>query len=117
MKLKQCIHILKNNTCPGTDDILSEFLKYSPQNIFELYTESVNVILKRGVIAQQRCISYIRSLYKNKGDPNDPDNCCCIKITSCLGKLSTTLINSRLDRFVEDEELLDKNKPDSEVNI
>ena len=48
----------------------------------------------------------IRLLYKNKRDPNDPNNYRGITITSCLGKLFTTLINSRLGKFVEDMELI-----------
>ena len=85
---------------------LNEFLKYSPQNILELYTDIFNVILKCGVVPQQWCIGYIRPLYKNKGDPNDQNNYRGITITSCLGKLFTTLINSRLGTFVEDMELI-----------
>ena len=58
------------------------------------------------MVPQQWCIGYIRLLYKNKGDPNDPNNYLGITIASCLGKLFTTLINSRLDKFVEDMELI-----------
>ena len=102
---KKCIHKLKSNKCPGPDNILNEFLKYSPQHILELYTDIFNVILKCGVVPQQWCIGYIRPLYKNKCDPNDPNNYRGITITSCLGKLFTTL-NSRLGKFVEDMELI-----------
>ena len=58
------------------------------------------------MVPQQWCIGYIRPLYKNKGDPNDPNNYRGITITSCSGKLFTTLINSRLDKFVENMELI-----------
>ena len=105
-EVKKCIHKLKTNKCPGPDNILNEFLKYSPQNILELYTDIFNVILKCGVVPQQWCIGYIHPLYKNKGDPNDPNNYRGITITSCLGKLFTTLINSRLGKFVGDMELI-----------
>ena len=105
-EVKKCIHKLKTNKCPGPDNIINEFLKYSPQNILELYTDIFNVILKCGVVPQQWCIGYIHPLYKNKGDPNDPNNYRGITITSCLGKLFTTLINSRLGKFVEDMELI-----------
>ena len=101
--VKKCIHKLKSRKCPGPDNILNKFLKYSPKNILELYTY---VILKCGVVPQQWCIGYIRPLYKNKGDPNDPNNYRGITITSCLGKLFTTLINSRLGKFVEDMETI-----------
>ena len=105
-EVKKCIHKLKSNKCPGPDNILNEFLKYSPQNILELYTDIFNAILKCGVVPQQWGIGYIRPLYKNKGDPNDPNNYRGITITSCLGKLFTALINSRLGKFVEDIELI-----------
>ena len=103
-EVKKCIHKLKGNKCPGPDNILNRFLKYSPQNILELYTDIFNVILKCGVVPQQWCIGYIRPLYKNKGDPNNYRG---ITITSCLGKPFTTLINSRLGKFVEDMELIE----------
>ena len=48
----------------------------------------------------------LHPFYKNKGDPNDPNNYRGIITTSCLGKLFTTLINSRLGKFVEDMELI-----------
>ena len=105
-EVKKCIHKLKSNKCPGPDNIINEFLKYSPQNILELYTDIFNVILKCGVVPHQWCIGYIRPLYKNKGDPNDPNYYRGITITSCLGELFTTLINSRLGKFVEDMELI-----------
>ena len=105
-EVKKCMHKLRGNKCPGPDNILNEFLKYSPKYILELYTDIFNVILKCGVVPQQWCIGYIRPLCKNKGDPNDPNNYRGITITSGLGRLFTTLINSRLGKFVEDMELI-----------
>ena len=72
---------MKGIKCPDPDNILNELLKYSPQNILELYTDTFNVILKCGVVQQQWCIGYIRPLYKNKGNPNDPNNYRGITIT------------------------------------
>ena len=105
-EVEKSIHKLKGNKCPDPDNILNELLKYSPQIILELYTDTFNVILKCGVVPQQWCIGYIRPLYKNKGDPNDPNNYRGITITSCLGKLFITLINSRFGKFIEDMELI-----------
>ena len=45
-EVKKGIYKLKSNKCPGPDNILNEFLKYSPQNSLELYTDILDVILK-----------------------------------------------------------------------
>ena len=49
-----------------------------------------------GVIPESWSIGIIRPIYKNKGDPKNPDNYRAITLVSCLWKiaLSTTLCHS-----------------------
>ena len=55
-----------SNKCPGPDNSLNELLKYSPQNILELYTDIFILILKCRVVPQQWCMGYIRPIFKIK---------------------------------------------------
>jgi hypothetical protein len=48
----------------------------------------------------------IRPIYKNKGNINDPDNYRSITILSCLGKLFTSVINIRLENFINNTGLV-----------
>ena len=47
------------------------------------------------------CQSVIRSIYKNKGDIDDPNNYRGISLLSCFGKLFTSCLNRRLTIFIE----------------
>ena len=49
-------------------------------------------------------------LYKNKGDKLDPSNFRPITIISCFGKLFTSLLNTRLNKFSEDYCLICENQ-------
>ena len=40
-------------------------------------------------------------MYKNKGNTNDPDNYRGIIILTCMGKPFTTLLNTRLTKFLD----------------
>ena len=47
------------------------------------------------------CLSFINPIYKNKGQKSDPNNYRGISLISCLGKLYTSLINERLTKFAD----------------
>ena len=52
----------------------------------------------------------IQPLYKNKGVRTDPDNYRGISLLSCVAKLFTSCINSRLSMFLEQNDLLKENQ-------
>ena len=52
----------------------------------------------------------INPIYKGKGQPSDPDSYRPITILSCLGKLFTAILNLRITKFIEDNELLRENQ-------
>ena len=97
---------LKNNKSSGIDNIINEFLKYSPESYKKLLVKLFNVILKTGIIPNEWSISFISPIYKNKGEKNDPNNYRGISIISCLGKLFSALINERLTKFVDINEII-----------
>ena len=52
------------------------------------------------------CQSVIRPIYKNKGDPNDPNNYRGISLLSYFGKLFTSCLNRRLTIFIENNNIV-----------
>ena len=106
IELNKLINKLKNNKSSGIDNIINEFLKYSPESYKHLLLKLFNVILKTGIIPTDWCISFISPIYKNKGKKSDPNNYRGISIISCLGKLFTALINERLTKFADLNEII-----------
>ena len=97
---------LKNNKCPGVDNILNEFLKHCPKELIPVITKFFNIILDTGIIPHEWTIGIIKPIYKNKGDINDATNYRGITLLSCIGKLFTSVLNSRLYSYLTNENLL-----------
>ena len=83
------------------DHIRNEFLKSCPKEILQIFVNFFNLILSSGLIPDEWCIGLILPLYKNKGDINNPDNYRGITLLSCIGKLFTAVINSRLTKYLD----------------
>ena len=49
-------------------------------------------------------------IYKYKGNPSDPSSYRPITILSCLGKLFTSVLNRRLNIYLENNNILNENK-------
>ena len=77
---------LKKNKSSGPEQILNEFLKYSPPNFIDMLTELLNVILDTDIFPEQWSLAIIKPLYKNVGECEDPSNYrgTCISLLSCL---------------------------------
>ena len=69
--------------------------------MIKTYTKWFNVILDTGVIPDSWSNGVILPLFKNKGSRYSVDNYRGITILSCLGKLFTSKLNTRLTQFVE----------------
>ena len=59
-----------------------------------------NIILKSGFVPYEWCVGLIVPIFKKKGSPKDANNYRGITLLSCLGKLFTACINSRLTKFL-----------------
>ena len=105
-ELSNIVKNLKNNKSNGIDNIINEFIKYSPIEYKLIILKLFNLILKTGVLPKNWCISFISPIYKNKGSKNDANNYRGISLISCLGKLFTALINDRLTKFVENNAII-----------
>ena len=60
-----------------------------------------NFVLKTGIMPTNWCVSLISPIPKGKGSKNDPNNYRGISLISCIGKLFTALINDRITKFAE----------------
>ena len=97
---------LKRNKAPGPDSVLNEHIITTLPIMLPVYTKLFNVIFDRGIVPEEWTIGIINPIYKHKGDPTLPENYRPITILSCLGKLFTSIINSRLSKFAEENKLI-----------
>ena len=75
-----------------------------------VYVDLFNRVLNSGNIPEAWTISIITPIYKNKGDKGDFDNYRGITILSCLGKLFTSIINARLNKYANEINLINENQ-------
>ena len=90
------IRFLKTSKTPGIDIILNEFIKNCPDELIPVIIKLFNIILETGIIPTEWTVGIIKPLYKNKGDINDVNNYRGITLLSCIGKLFTSMLNTRL---------------------
>ena len=101
---------LKNNKSAGIDEIINEYIKNSIPKMLPVYNKLFNKVLTTGNIPESWSKGIIIPIYKNKGNPKDPNNYRGITLLSCVGKLFTTLLNIRLTKYIEDNNILSENQ-------
>ena len=102
----KCITKLKNNKAGGCDLIINEFLKCSAPKLLEPISNLFDIILTCGKVPEAWTIGTICPIYKGKGCAMNVDNYRGITLLSCLGKLFTSMINNRINEFLEENDLL-----------
>ena len=102
----EAIKCLKNNKACSTDMITNEFLKHSCKQLLPVFVNLFNIILDSEIIPDCWSEGILIPIYKNKGDPCSPDNYRGITILSCFGKLFTTVLNNRLNCYLENYNIL-----------
>ena len=105
-EIKNHIISLKKNKSPGADNILNEFIKNCPEKLIYVIVVLFNTVLETGIIPTDWTIGIIKPLYKNKGDINDVNNYRGITLLSCLGKLFTSVLNTRLYSYLTTENII-----------
>ena len=108
-EVKKGIKDLKSGKSGGPDLILNEFIKNSKDSMVLVLVKLFNKILQTGIFPKQWNVSYISSIFKS-GNPNDCNNYRGICVSSCLGKLFTSLLQKRLSLFLEDNNLVSSNQ-------
>ena len=97
---------LKSGKAVGGDDISNEQIKASIHILKTILAKIFNIVFNEGIIPTAWTEGIIKPIYKNKGERNNPDNYRPITILSCMGKLFTTILNSRLTQYIQSQELL-----------
>ena len=100
------INGLKMNKACASDLILNEFLKSSKSKMLTAFTKLFNIVFNSGHVPDDWSQGIISPIYKNKGDRASPDNYRGITILSCFGKLFTAVLNNRLNKYLEDMNVL-----------
>ena len=99
-ELEVGIKQLKNNQSAGTDNILNEFIVYSPLCVRLLFLTIFNNILSLEYFTDFWTRGNIVPIYKS-GDKNIADNYRGITLLSCLGKLFTRILNTRITKWAD----------------
>ena len=109
-EIRKCINSLKNGKSPGGDHILNEYIKSTKEIFLPVYETLFNKIFDSGILPTAWLEGSITPIYKNKGNSSDPANYRPITILSCLGKVFTAVLNTRLTKFIDDSNLLNENQ-------
>ena len=91
---------IKSNKSPGTDCILNEMLKSTSEDITPFLLSLFQYLFKNHVFPTEWKKSIIVPVFK-KGDINSCSNFRPISLTSLLSKTYTNILNKRLTKFVE----------------
>ena len=105
-EITHAIKNLKNSKAPGIDNIVNEYLKTTLNKFLPHYEKLFNVVFDSGESPESWTVGIIKAIYKNKGNPNDPDNYRAISLVSSLGKVFTSILNTRLNNFSDEVNLI-----------
>ena len=107
-EINTAIKLLKLNKSSGIDDVLNEYIISTKHIFVPIYRKLFNLILENGIVPSDWVKGNIIPIYKNKGNKNEPNNYRPITLLSCIGKLFTSIINSRLTIFLEENRILNE---------
>ena len=106
-EIRIAVKNLKNNKSHGPDNILNEHLKATINTLAPVYVKLFNIIFDTGIVPESWTLGDILPIYKNKGSKTSPENYRPITLLSCFGKLFTSILNSRITKYIEESEIID----------
>ena len=106
-ELQKALRQLKSGKSPGLDTITNEMLKVSQSYMQDCLLKLFNAILLSGIYPSNWSESYITPIFKSD-NPQNPENYRGIAINNSLGKLFNTILYNRLDKFLSDNNIINK---------
>ena len=73
-EILKCINSLKNNKACSNDNIINEYIKSTSDIMLPLYNCFFNLVLELDILPDSWLEGIIKPIYKNKGDPLQPEN-------------------------------------------
>ena len=104
MEISSVIRKLSDGKAMGLDNVSNEMLKVAGHTCLPFLTALFNKIYATSSFPAPWKKAYITTLYK-KGAKNDPANYRPFSITSCFGKIFTSVLNVRLMSFMVDKNI------------
>lgn len=104
-EIKDCVKALKHKKAASSDKIRNEMIQSSLNTMSPILEKLFNLILLSGNFPDGWCTGAITPIFKS-GKRTECSNYRGICVSSCLGKLFTAVLNKRLLKFTEKENLL-----------
>ena len=99
-EISVAISKLKSGKAPGLDTVSNNMLKSGQSVLLKCLHKMFNTCLSYGIYPNSWADGFIVPLHKGN-DTHDPNNYRGITITSAIGKLFNSVLNNRLDQFLE----------------
>ena len=97
---------LKNNKASGFDNVSNEMLKCGTTTLLPCLHKLFNLVFSAGVYPSSWATGYKTPIFKT-GDCRQPGNYRGITINSNVGKPFTMVLNARLDKYLEENSIID----------
>ena len=108
-EVKQAIVRLNNGKACGTDGVFAEMLKEGGSNILDYLYKLFNTIFDSGQYPEEWFKAIVIPIFK-KGDIDKPDNYRGISLINVLCKCYTSVLNSRLYKWLEESKNISENQ-------
>ena len=105
-EISNSISKLKSNKASGLDNISNEMLKSGTTTLLPCLHKLFNLVFSSGIYPANWATGYITPIFKT-GDCRQAENYRGITINSNIGKLFNTILNTRLDKFLEENNVID----------
>ena len=103
--VRHALNNLKNGKAAGPDGIPNDLMRIAVYSIIHCLVQLFNEIFKSSSYPSVWAKAIIQPFYK-KGDTTNPDSYRVIFLLSCVSNLYTSVINSRLIQWAEDNDFL-----------
>ena len=105
-EVRKAVKLLKLKKAAGLDRVRNEMLKCGIHQLASSLVKLFNFIVKKGSLPDICGFTGLISPIFKSGNKSDPSNYRGICVTSCLGKLFSSVLNLRLSNFLQDQKIL-----------